>query len=71
MNQPKNILIVRTDRIGDVVLSLPLIDIIKQSFPKCRISFLVRNYTADLVENYTGVDEVLILKEKRIGRAHV
>lgn len=70
MNQPKNILIVRTDRIGDVVLSLPLIDIIKQSYPKCEISFLVRNYTADLVENYIGVDEVLILKEKS-GKAEL
>src|SRR5512146_946707 len=63
MIKPKNLLIVRTDRIGDVVLSLPLAAIIKKHLPDCKITFLVRNYTKPLVQNHPYVDEVIILKE--------
>lgn len=62
--EPRNILIVRTDRIGDVVLSLPLARIIKQHYPKAKVTFLVRAYTKALVENNYFIDEVIILKEE-------
>lgn len=64
MIEPKNLLIVRTDRIGDVVLSLPLAKIIKEKYPKCKITFLVREYTKSLVENHPFIDNYLILEEK-------
>ena len=64
MIEPKNLLIVRTDRIGDVVLSLPLAKIIKKHFPECKITFLVRKYTKSLVENHPYIDNVIILKQK-------
>jgi len=64
MNPPKNILIVRTDRIGDVVLSLPLAQIIKKHFPDCKITFLIREYTRPLAEGNPNIDEVITLKEK-------
>lgn len=63
MNQPKNILIVRIDRIGDVVLSLPLAAIIKKHFPDCKVSFLLREYTKPLAVNNPNIDEVITLKE--------
>ncbi len=63
-NKLKNILIVRTDRIGDVVLSLPLAGIIKKYYPESRITFLVRDYTKDIVSNHPFIDEVLIVSEK-------
>jgi lipopolysaccharide heptosyltransferase II len=62
MITPKNLLIVRTDRIGDVVLSLPLAGIIKNHFPGCRVTFLLRDYTKCLAENNPYIDEVLELK---------
>jgi len=62
--EPKNILIVRTDRIGDVVLSLPLAGLIKKHYPQCKVSFLLRNYTKELADGHPYIDEVLILKEK-------
>ena len=63
MNEPKNILLVRTDRIGDVILSLPLVGIIKRHYPNSKVTFLLRNYTKALAESYPGIDNVLILKE--------
>ncbi len=65
MIRPKNLLVVRTDRIGDVVLSLPLASIVKKHFPECKVTFLVRNYTKAIVENHPAIDEVIILKERR------
>ncbi len=59
--QSLNILLVRTDRLGDVVLSLPLAEIIKQHFPESKITFLVRDYTRALVEDNPFVDEIITL----------
>lgn len=61
--EPKNLLIVRTDRIGDVILSLPLAGIVKKHYQECKVTFLVRNYTRELVENHPHLDKVLILDE--------
>ncbi len=64
MNKPKNILIARTDRIGDVVLTLPLCSIIKKHYPESRVSFLLRDYTSTLAKGNSFIDEIIILKEK-------
>jgi len=64
MNEkPKNILIVRTDRIGDLILTMPLAGLIKKQYPYSKVSFLVREYTKNLVSNHPFVDEVIVLKE--------
>ncbi len=55
----KNILLVRTDRIGDVVLSLPCASFLKRAMPGVKITFLAREYTAPLVRMSPAVDEVL------------
>ncbi len=59
----KNILVVRTDRIGDVILSLPIARIIKEHLPGCKVTFLVREYTFELVKHHPFIDDVLTLKE--------
>ncbi len=64
MIKPENLLIVRTDRIGDVVLTLPLAEIIKKQFPDCKITFLIRDYTKSLVKGHPFIDKVLILQEQ-------
>lgn len=68
MNGYKNILIVRTDRIGDVVLTTPAIRALRQAYPQARISILVSPATKDLVEGNPDLDEVLVddrLKEHK------
>lgn len=64
MIQPKNLLIVRTDRIGDVVLSLPLARIIKKQYPECKVTFLLKEYTKCLAEQNPFIDQIIVLKEK-------
>ena len=53
----KNILISRTDSIGDVVLTLPMAGILKQRFPQCRIFFLGAEYTHAVVDCCKDVDQ--------------
>ena len=64
MIKPKNLLIVRTDRIGDVVLTLPLAEIIKKHFPDCKITFLIRDYTKSLLKDHPFIDDVLIMQQQ-------
>ena len=55
----KKILVTRTDNIGDVVLTLPVITELRKIFPSSKINFLVQSYIADLVKGYPGIDEVI------------
>lgn len=57
----KRIVISRTDSIGDVLLTLPLVAWLKTTYPSCHITFLCRNYTAPIVQCYEGVDAIITL----------
>lgn len=64
---PKNIIISRTDSIGDVVLTLPMCGIIKAHFPQAKIHFLGRGYTQSIIERCEHVDQYInwdAMKEK-------
>jgi heptosyltransferase-2 len=58
--RPERILIIRTDRIGDVVLSTPAIKALRDSYPRSYIAFMVRPYARDIVEGNPYLDEVII-----------
>jgi heptosyltransferase-3 len=60
----KNILIVRTDRIGDVVLTLPMIRVLRKNFPLAQISFFARSYTNEIVEGQPGLVRVILYDEE-------
>lgn len=55
----KHILISRTDNIGDVILAFPMARLLKQQYPKIKISFLVRDYAADVVRLCPFVDNTI------------
>lgn len=59
MPKPEVICISRTDSIGDVILTLPVAAVLKQSFPGVRIIFLGREYTRPVVNACVHVDEFL------------
>ena len=60
INSYKNILIVRTDRIGDVVLTTPAIMALRRHYPNAKISILVTPQTRELVDGNSCIDEVII-----------
>jgi ADP-heptose:LPS heptosyltransferase len=53
----KKIIVSRTDNLGDVILTLPLITQIKKNFPDAKLTFLVKKYVYDLINDYPGIDE--------------
>lgn len=55
----KNILISRTDGIGDVILTLPLASILKKEYPQCKIIFLGKTYTEAIVKCCNDVDSFI------------
>lgn len=49
----------RTDRLGDVILTLPMAAILKKRVPRARVIFLGRAYTRPLIEACSAVDAFL------------
>jgi ADP-heptose:LPS heptosyltransferase len=60
----KKFLIIRQDRIGDVVLSTPLPREIKRKYPESFVAVLVTEYTRDIYLNNSFVDEIIIFPPK-------
>ena len=63
MAKQKRILIVRPDRIGDVVLSTPLPREIKKTFPESYVAVLVKKYTQDIYINNPYVDKIILIDD--------
>ena len=64
--QPKNILIIRTDRIGDVVLTTPAISALRRRFPQAEITLLAAPLTLDLLQGNLDIDKIMV--DDRRGR---
>jgi heptosyltransferase II len=60
MKNYSRILIVRTDRIGDVILTTPAITALRKAYPRAHITILVNPATRDLVQGNPNLDEVLV-----------
>lgn len=61
-----NILVIRTDRIGDIILTTPVFQEIRRIYPGAKITVLVSSLTKDLIQGNPFVDEVLV--DERSGR---
>ncbi|MFC1668049.1 glycosyltransferase family 9 protein [Chlamydiota bacterium] len=58
--KPLKILLVRTDRIGDVVLTTPVIENVRLWAPDAWISFMCREYTKELILHNPFLNEVMV-----------
>ncbi len=56
---PEKIIISRTDSIGDVLLTLPICNWLRQNFPTAELLFLGRNYTKEIVESFSIIDQFI------------
>jgi heptosyltransferase II len=62
------ILVVRNDRLGDVVLILPFLEALAQALPKAQIDVLVRRELADIFFHHPIVRAVLPDEGEPVGR---
>jgi ADP-heptose:LPS heptosyltransferase len=59
------ILLIRFRRIGDVLLTTPAITLLKEHFPKARLTYLVEEPFRRLVEGNPRLDRVLVVPAKQ------
>ncbi len=61
----RSVLIIRGDAIGDFVLFLPALRVLRQHYAGARISLVVAGECADLASSFVPVDEVIAYDRKR------
>jgi 3-deoxy-D-manno-octulosonic-acid transferase/heptosyltransferase-1 len=61
---PNSILIVKLSAIGDVVHTLPLLEVLRKNFPSARIDWVVEEEAGQLIEGHEGIDHVIISHRK-------
>ncbi len=64
LSNVKKILVTRTDRIGDVILSTPVFQALKETFPAVKIYALVLPATSEILEGNPYIDKVLIYDKR-------
>lgn len=62
-NIPRNIIISRTDSIGDVILTLPVAAVLKKHFPGITIGFMGKSYTKPVIEACKHVDAFIDIND--------
>ena len=62
---PKNILLIRTDRIGELILTTPAIRAFRKGFPGARITLVVSPASYDAVAGNPSVDSIIKLDPSR------
>src|SRR5688572_2750768 len=64
---PVRILILKPSAIGDVVHTLPVLNLLRKTYPQAHIAWLVTPACAGLVERHPQVDEVIRFDRKGFG----
>jgi len=63
VNAPASVLVLRFSAVGDVVLTAPAVDALKQAWPQTRILYAVKERLAHLVQHNPNVSEVIPLRD--------
>lgn len=64
-NDFKKILVVRTDRIGDVVLTTPVLKALRDNYPQSHIAMMVAPESRELLEENPYSDEVIVYDKSK------
>ncbi len=57
--KPQNILVIRTDSMGDVVMSTPVYRAIKDKYPKAKVFALIRSGFCEVLLDNPNVDQII------------
>ncbi len=61
MSEPQRIVLARTDRVGDLILSTPAIATVRASWPAAHITLVCSRYNSIVVDRSTDIDELVAL----------
>jgi heptosyltransferase-1 len=57
---PRSILIIKLSAIGDVVHTLPFLEVIRANFPNARIDWVVEEASSQIIEGHPAIDHVMV-----------
>lgn len=60
MPNPKNILVIRNDKLGDFMLAWPALSLLKSQYPDAAISVLIPSYTKPMAEICPWIDNIIV-----------
>jgi len=66
-SDPRKILIIKPSAIGDVVHTLPILNLLRRRFPKSHISWMLTPACAGLLRGHPLLDEIILFERKRYG----
>lgn len=66
--EPKKILVIQTAFLGDVVLTTPLLQALRDRFPRAYLAALVIPGTREILAGHPSLDDVLVYDKKSRGR---
>jgi len=61
---PKSILIIKLSAIGDVVHTLPFLEVLRKNFPEARLDWVVEEESIQIIDAHKGIDNVIISRRK-------
>jgi len=62
---PKKIIFIRRDNIGDLVCTTPAIRAVRETFPRAHIAILVNTYNAEVIANHPHIDKIYIFQKPK------
>ena len=62
VDEPKSILVARLDQVGDMIQALPFFNVLRQKYPRARITVLCAKPTKFLLERSPWVDSIIALE---------
>jgi len=63
---PEKILVIRSGAIGDVLMSTPLLLVLKKKYPKAEICYLVGKWSSNALKNNPNVDKIIEFDDELI-----
>lgn len=63
----QNIAVVRTDKLGDIVLTLPLCNAIKQNIPNAKLTVIANSYTEPILKKIPIIDNIIFVDKYNNG----
>lgn len=64
---PRRILIIKPSALGDVVHTLPVLNLLRRRWPTAHIAWLVNRAFASILEGHPQVDQVITFDRRRFG----
>lgn len=65
MSELRKAVIIQTAFLGDVVLTLPLVQELKRNYPHCLIDVVVIPRCAEIIENHPDVNEIILFDKRK------